>query len=91
MLKTIPAVPAKTVEVCDFCGYYHKPYYECELCGRRVCWPCLVPIMLGSIHTPRLCRPCARRKDAIRIVAQYAPRFEAACKCRARALRRLQK
>jgi len=91
MLKKIPATKERTIEVCDACGRENKPYYECELCARRVCWGCLVVAMGGCVHKPDLCDRCAERDDACEVVAQYALRFEALRKERALALRELKK
>lgn len=81
-------VPAKTVEVCDFCngeGFLQK----CLCCSKQYCLTCDGTIG-GCWVSPDVCKSCADLDSVRKVVANYADQITPIVKRRDAALRKLK-
>jgi len=82
-------IPAKTVEVCDFCQ--RDPggiLMTCLICGKEFCWSCR-GVICGCMVDPDLCRGCANRDDVRNLVQRFAELIVPIIERRTAALQRL--
>jgi hypothetical protein len=81
-------VPERSEDFCDVCGTGDGYLQKCIVCGADYCLVCHGNVM-GCVHAPDVCRPCAGREDVNKACARWAEKLWLLIKKRNAALKRL--